>query len=170
MSNLSRRDFGKKVSIGALAGVAASSAAPLATPQGADSPKRMTTVLREMIKNPGIIDTAGAYDPISARIAESVGFRCIAMGGYSVGSSLCVPEPILTLEDIAEVTRRMTAAVNVPVVVDAGGGYGEPAQVVIIVDRLNALGPPVSTSTIKFIQNAFTIIWALSIQFHSTRC
>src|ERR1700730_896357 len=143
MSNLSRRDFGKKVSIGALAGVAASSAAPLATPQGADSPKRMTTVFREMIKNPGIIDEAGAYDPVSARIAEWVGFRCVSMGGYAVGASLCVPEPILSLEDLAEVTRRMTAAVNIPLIVDAGAGYGEPAHVVNtvrVLDRAGAAG------------------------------
>lgn len=140
MSNLSRRDFGKRVSIGTLAGVAASSVTPLTVDQGSSSPKRMTTVLREMIKNPGIIDTAGAYDPISARIAEWVGFRCIAMGGYSVGASLCVPEPILTLEDLAEVTRRMTAAVNVPIVVDAGAGYGEPAHVVNTVRVLERAG------------------------------
>jgi Phosphoenolpyruvate phosphomutase len=115
MSHLSCRDFGKKVSVGALAGVAASSAAHLAMGQGTPSPnpKRMT-VLREMVKKPGIIDMAGAYDPISARTAEWVGLPCIATGGYSVGASLCVPEPILSLEDLAEVTRRMTAAVNCP--------------------------------------------------------
>jgi methylisocitrate lyase len=142
MSSLSRRDFGKKVSIGALAGVAASSVAPLAVGQGPSSSmqKRMTTALREMIRNPGIIDMAGAYDPISARIAEWVGFRCVAMGGYSVGASMCVPEPILSLEDLAEVTRRMTAAVNIPLVVDAGAGYGEPAHVVNTVRVLERTG------------------------------
>jgi methylisocitrate lyase len=112
----------------------------VAAGQGSAALKRTTTVLREMIKNPGIIDTAGAYDPISARIAEWVGFRCIAMGGYSVGSSLCVPEPILTLEDLAEVARRMTATVKVPVVVDAGAGYGEPAHVVNTVRVLEHAG------------------------------
>jgi 2-methylisocitrate lyase-like PEP mutase family enzyme len=140
MSNLTRRDFGKKVSLGTFAGVAAGSVPSLTVDQAPSSPKRITTVLREMIKNPGIIDTAGAYDPISARIAEWVGFRCIAMGGYSVGASLCVPEPILTLEDLAEVTRRMTAAVKVPVVVDAGAGYGEPAHVVNTVRVLEHAG------------------------------
>lgn len=140
MSTLSRRDFGKRVSVGTFGAVAASSVTPLTVDQGSSSPKRMTTVLREMIKNPGIIDEAGAYDPISARIAEWVGFRCIAMGGYSVGSSLCVPEPILSLEDLAAVTRRMTAAVNVPIVVDAGAGYGEPAHVVNTVRVLERAG------------------------------
>ena len=142
MKDLSRRDFGKKLSAGTLGGMVASSVAPLTMGEGASSPspKRMTTVLREMIKSPGIIDTAGVYDPISARIAEWVGFRCVAMGGYSVGASLCVPEPILTLEDLAEVTRRMTAAVNVPLIVDAGAGYGEPAHVVNTVRVLERAG------------------------------
>jgi methylisocitrate lyase len=140
MSNLTRRDFGKTLSLGTVAGVAATSVTPLTADQGTASPKRMTSLLRGMIKTPGIIDTAGAYDSISARIAEWVGFRCIAMGGYSVGSSLCVPEPILSLEDLAEVTRRITASVNVPVVVDAGAGYGEPAHVVNTVRVLEHAG------------------------------
>ena len=109
MNNLSRRDFGKKISAGALGGMAASSVAPLAWGEGSSSQssKQMSTVLREMIKSPGIIDRASVHDPISARIAECVGFRCVNMGGYAVGASMCVPEPILSLEDMAEVTRRM---------------------------------------------------------------
>jgi 2-methylisocitrate lyase-like PEP mutase family enzyme len=145
MNNLSRRDFGKKISAGALGGMAASSVAPLAWGEGASSQssKQMSTVLREMIKSPGIIDRASVHDPISARIAECVGFRCVNMGGYAVGASMCVPEPILSLEDMAEVTRRITAAVNIPLIVDAGAGYGEPAHVVHTVrvfERAGAAG------------------------------
>ncbi len=49
MKDLSRRDFGKSVSVGALGGLAASSVASLAQGQGASAPsfKRMTTVLRD---------------------------------------------------------------------------------------------------------------------------
>lgn len=139
---LSRRDFATKVSLGALASVTAGPLAPasIANETSNPAPRRPTTVLRQMLKSPGIIDTAGVYDALSARIAESVGFRCLAMGGYSVGTSLCIPEPILTLEDLAEVTRRMTAAVNVPLVVDGGAGYGEPAHVVNTIRVLERAG------------------------------
>jgi hypothetical protein len=67
MKDLSRRDFGKSVSVGALGGLAASSVAQLAHGQGASAPsfKRMTTVLREMINGPGVIpsDLRSHYGP-----------------------------------------------------------------------------------------------------------
>jgi hypothetical protein len=61
MKDLSRRSFGKGISVGALGGLAASIATPLARAQGEvtsskSSPKRMTTVLRELIQGPGILD------------------------------------------------------------------------------------------------------------------
>ena len=92
--------------------------------------KRMSTVLREMMKSPGVINCPAVYDTLSARSAEWVGFRCLDLSGYSMGAAMCVPEPILSLEDVAEVTRRITAAVNIPLIVDVGAGYGEPAHVV----------------------------------------
>jgi methylisocitrate lyase len=92
--------------------------------------KRMSTVLREMMASPGLIDSPGVHDPVSARIAEQLGFRCLDLSGFSLAAAWCVPEPLLSLEDVAEATRRITAAVNIPLVVDVGAGFGEPAHVV----------------------------------------
>lgn len=142
MTNLSRRDFGKKVSVGALRGLAASSVAPLARGQGASSqsPKRMTTVLREMISSPGVIAAPGIYDRITARIAERIGFRALNLPGSALGYATCMMEPNLTLEDMAEATRAITSVVNIPVVVDVGAGFGEPAHVVHTVRVLEHAG------------------------------
>lgn len=92
--------------------------------------KRMSAVLREMMANPGLIDSPGVHDPLSARIAEHLGFRCLDLSGFSLAAAWCLPEPLLSLEDVAEATRRITAAVNIPLIVDVGAGYGEPAHVV----------------------------------------
>src|SRR5258708_37486556 len=77
MRRVSRRDFGKGPSRGALGALAATSVPPLASPQGEVSapqiaPKRMTTVLRELIKNPGFVDAPSIHDPLTAKIAEMV--------------------------------------------------------------------------------------------------
>ena len=69
--------------------------------------KRMTTVFREMLQAPGVIHAPIAYDPLSARIAESVGFPCLDIGGYALGASSCVPEPLLSLEEVTMATRRI---------------------------------------------------------------
>src|ERR1700676_1295962 len=100
----------------------------------------MTDVFQEMLKSPGIIHAPVAYDPLSAKIAERVGFRALDIGGYALGASSCVPEPLLSLEEVAVATRRMTAAVNIPIMVDGGAGYGDAVHVMRTVQVLEQAG------------------------------
>src|SRR6266704_3139974 len=100
----------------------------------------MTTVFHEMLESPGIIHAPIAYDPLTARIAEQVGFRCLDLGGYALGASSCVPEPLLSLEEVLMATRRITAAVSIPLMVDGGAGYGDPAYVVRTIQELERAG------------------------------
>jgi 2-methylisocitrate lyase-like PEP mutase family enzyme len=102
--------------------------------------KRMTDVFQEMLKSPGIIHAPIAYDPLSAKIAERVGFRALDIGGYALGASSCVPEPLLSLEEVAMATRRMSAAVNIPIMVDGGAGYGDAVHVMRTVQVLEQAG------------------------------
>ena len=145
MKDLSRRDFGKSVSVGALGGLAVSSVASLAQGQGASAPsfKRMTTVLREMINSSGVIPAPGVYDPITARIAERIGFRCLDLPGSALGYATCNMHPNQGVEDMAVATRAITTVVNIPIIVDVGAGFGEPAHVahaVKVIEHAGAAG------------------------------
>jgi methylisocitrate lyase len=100
----------------------------------------MTAVFREMLSSPGIIHAPIAYDPLTAKIAERVGFKALDIGGYALGASSCVPEPLLGLEEVAMATRRMTAAITIPVMVDAGAGYGDAVHVIRTVQLLEQAG------------------------------
>jgi methylisocitrate lyase len=100
----------------------------------------MTAVFREMLSAPEIIHAPIAYDPLIAKIAERVGFKALDIGGYALGASSCVPEPLLSLEEVAIATRRMTAAVTIPVMVDAGAGYGDAVHVIRTVQLLEQAG------------------------------
>jgi len=102
--------------------------------------KRMTTVFREMLRAPGIIHAPIAYDPMTAKIAEQVGFRCLDLGGYALGASSCIPEPLLSLEEVCIATRRITAAVNIPLMVDGGAGYGEATNVIRTIHEFERAG------------------------------
>ena len=101
---------------------------------------QMTTVFREMLNRPGVIHAPIAYDPLTARIAQQAGFRCLDLGGYALGASLCVPEALLSLEEVVAATRRITAAVNIPLMTDAGAGYGDAAHVVRTVQEFERAG------------------------------
>jgi methylisocitrate lyase len=102
--------------------------------------KRTTELFREMLHNPGLIHAPIAYDALTARIAEQVGFRCLDLGGYALGASMCVPEPLISLEELCVATRRITAAVDIPLMVDGGAGYGDATHVVRCVQELERAG------------------------------
>ena len=102
--------------------------------------KSMISVFSEMLRSPGIIHAPVAYDPLTARIAEQVGFRALDLGGYALGASSCVPEPLLTLDEVTTATRRITAAVQIPIMVDGGAGYGDATHLIRAVREIESAG------------------------------
>ncbi|MQA76703.1 MAG: carboxyvinyl-carboxyphosphonate phosphorylmutase, partial [Solirubrobacterales bacterium] len=84
----------------------------------------------------------GVYDCISALVAQQAGFGAVAISGYAVEASLLGrPDLGFTgLTDIEGVTRRIAAAVQVPVICDADTGYGDAKHVGETVRRLEAAG------------------------------
>jgi 2-methylisocitrate lyase-like PEP mutase family enzyme len=90
---------------------------------------KTSTQLRRLLSAPGLIKGVNIYDPLTARIAQEVGFKFIAMGGWQVGAQLCVTEPLLTMTETIECARLVTKAVDIPLKVDCAGGFGEPIHV-----------------------------------------
>jgi len=96
-----------------------------------------------MIENKdSIIVLPGVYDALSAKIAERVGFDAMFQTGYGSSASLLgMPDfGFLNAGETVENARRITQAVNVPVLVDADTGYGNPLSVRRIVRELEAAG------------------------------
>ncbi len=87
-----------------------------------------------------IIVAPGCFDPLSAKVVERLNFKAAYLGGYAVGAHLCIPEPLLTSAEIAMVARYVTSAVDIPVIVDAGAGYGDAVHTARTVHRLENAG------------------------------
>ncbi len=85
---------------------------------------------RKLLQGNGLILAPIVFDPLTARIAEMVGLGAVSLGGYAVGAHLCVTEPLTTLTEMVAISRNVASAVEIPVIVDAGAGYGEPLHVV----------------------------------------
>lgn len=81
-----------------------------------------------------------AYDPFTARLAERAGFDMVGIGGYQLGGSLCVSEPLLGLNEIVDSTREVARSISIPVTVDCGAGFGEPLHVMRTVREIEAAG------------------------------
>jgi len=95
---------------------------------------------RELMSGPRFILALGVWDPYTARVAEALGIQCVHIGGYQLGAHYVTSEPLLTLTELATTTRYVTSAVRIPVVVDAGAGFGEPLHVMRTVKELERAG------------------------------
>ena len=84
--------------------------------------------LRASLSKGETIVAPGAYDPISARVVQSLGFSAVYTGGYMSGAHLAVTEPLMTMTEQVEVARKVARAVPLPVICDAGAGYGDPVH------------------------------------------
>ncbi len=94
----------------------------------------------ELAQRPGITVVPGVASALGARIAVDLGFECIGLGGYALGAELGIPEPLLSLNDVADAVRRLTDVITVPLLVDAGAGWGEPMHVMRTVRILERAG------------------------------
>jgi methylisocitrate lyase len=95
---------------------------------------------RRLLREPGIQIQPVVYDPLGARIAEDVGCTMLALGGFAVGAHLAITEPLSSLDDFARITRSIRLVCNLPIMVDAGAGYGEPLHVMHTIRVLEQAG------------------------------
>lgn len=105
--------------------------------------RRDTISLRERLEDTKrIIVLPGVFDALSARIAEQVGFDAMFQTGYGSSAALLgMPDfGFLNAGETLENARRIISAVNVPVLVDADTGYGNPLNVWRLVRDLENLG------------------------------
>lgn len=95
------------------------------------------TRFREQIARDEIAIAAGVHDPLSARIAEQVGFELVYMTGW--GSSVArtgLPDAGLwTMTEMADAMSNTTDVVDVPVFADADDGFGDALNVVRTVKK-----------------------------------
>jgi methylisocitrate lyase len=87
---------------------------------------RNTTKLRSLLKAKTFLHMPAVYDPLGARLVEQAGFEATYVGGYVTGSARAVSEPLLTMSEQIETAEAVAASIDIPVVVDAGAGFGEP--------------------------------------------
>ena len=98
--------------------------------------------LRELLSRPKPIVAAGAYDCISARIAQKCGFEAVYMTGNGVSASH-IGRPDIGLATLTEMTTRahlMAESLDVPLICDADTGYGNVQNVFRAVQEFEAAG------------------------------
>src|SRR5512140_233556 len=97
---------------------------------------------RAILEGKTCIHPASVFDPVSARIAEDLGFE-LGMFAGSIASLVVLGAPdqtLITLTEFAEQAHRICRAGTLPLLVDADHGYGNALNVMRTVEELETAG------------------------------
>jgi len=98
--------------------------------------------LRAVLQGTQCVSPASVFDPLSARVAEGVGYE-IGMLAGSVASNTTLAAPdliVLTLTELADQIRRIMRVSRLGLFVDADHGYGNALNVMRTVQELEHAG------------------------------
>jgi len=132
-----RRDGGDKVGI--MEAGRAGARGACANPARSIMP---TTRIQTLLDEHGVLVFPGVFDTLSARIVERIGFPMTFISGYSVAAT-AIGEPdlgLLTQMEMIDRARHICGCVNIPIIVDADTGYGNPLNVIRTVKELIRAG------------------------------
>src|ERR1700756_3784114 len=85
-----------------------------------------TRRLRDLLASGKFLYMPSAATPLEGRLAEAMGVPVVHTGGYVTGASRMITQPLLTMDEQVRVAGEVARAVQVPLVADAGAGFGEP--------------------------------------------
>ena len=103
---------------------------------------KKTKRLRELIQGPEILIAPGAYDALSAKIIEAVGFDAVYMTGFGTAAGvLGLPDiGLVTMTEMVENAKRIADSVSLPLIADADTGYGNHLNVVRTIQEYEKAG------------------------------
>jgi oxaloacetate decarboxylase len=102
---------------------------------------------RAIINGTDCIRPASVFDPLSARIAEHLGFE-IGLFAGSIASLTILGAPdlvLLTASELVQQTQRICRATSMPLLVDGDHGYGNALNVARTIEELANVGAAAAT-------------------------
>lgn len=98
--------------------------------------------LRKLHHGPRLLALPNAWDAVSARILEELGYQAIATSSAAVAFSLGYPDgQRISRDEMLQAVGRITRAVRVPVTADLESGYGKsPDEIAAFTKAMVASG------------------------------
>ena len=97
--------------------------------------------MSEVLRKADFLIIPGVFNPFTALLAEKVGFKAVYLSGAALTSSYGLPDlGIITLDEVAEMVRRIREVTDIPIIVDADTGFGEALNVYRAVKVLEKAG------------------------------
>jgi methylisocitrate lyase len=98
-------------------------------------------LFRERLASGEILRFPGAFNPLSARLIERKGFEGVYISGAVLSADLGLPDiGLTTLTEVAGRARQIARMTELPAIVDADTGFGEPMNVARSIQELENAG------------------------------
>ena len=83
----------------------------------------------------------GAFNPLAAKLIERQGFEGVYISGAVISADLCLPDiGLTTLTEVAGRAQQIARVTDLPCLVDADTGFGEPMNIARTVQMLEDAG------------------------------
>ena len=120
------------------------------------TPEQKRIRFRELLASGTIQQFPGAFNPLSARLIEEKGFAGVYISGAVLANDLGLPDiGLTTLTEVATRAGQIARMTDLPAIVDADTGFGEPMNV---------------ARTVQEIENAGLAGLHIEDQFNPKRC
>jgi methylisocitrate lyase len=98
-------------------------------------------LLRERLASGELLRFPGAFNPLSARLIERKGFEGVYVSGAVLSADLGLPDiGLTTLTEVAGRGQQIARMTELPAIIDADTGFGEPINVARTIQTLEDAG------------------------------
>ncbi|WP_120337910.1 methylisocitrate lyase [Cryobacterium soli] len=105
------------------------------------TPAAKRAQLRADLAGGGLLRFPGAFNPLSAKLIQAKGFEGVYISGAVLAADLGLPDiGLTTLTEVAGRSQQISRMTDLPTLVDADTGFGEPMNVARTVQTLEDAG------------------------------
>lgn len=98
-------------------------------------------LFRERLASGELLRFPGAFNPLSARLIERKGFEGVYISGAVLSADLGLPDiGLTTLTEVAARGQQIARTTELPAIIDADTGFGEPMNVARTIQTLEDAG------------------------------
>lgn len=105
------------------------------------TPADKRAAFRARLASGELLRFPGAFNPLSARLIQERGFEGVYVSGAVISADLGLPDiGLTTLSEVAGRARQIARMTDLPALVDADTGFGEPMNVARTVQEMEDAG------------------------------
>jgi len=105
------------------------------------TPADKRRLLRERLASGELLRFPGAFNPLSARLIQQKGFEGVYISGAVLSADLGLPDiGLTTLTEVAGRGQQIARMTDLPAIIDADTGFGEPMNVARTIQTLEDAG------------------------------